>query len=300
MKVRDLLFCLFFGLGSPLFAKEYQVYLLAGQSNMDGFGDVSELPESYATFAGEVFIFHGNTAADDAPLDGEGVWKELTPGHGRGFKSDGVGWELSSRFGPELGFAKTMSSHNPDTRIALVKYSRGGSALDAKSTKNYGRWHVGYGRGAGVNQWDHCLATIRNAFADTDVDGDGELDHLVPAGILWMQGESDGLELGPATRYGDNLAVVVSLMRAALRDEDLPVVIGRISDSGLDDEDGRVWDFGNVVRAHQAMFCEGDENAALVTSTDGYGYSDKWHYDSAAYIDLGEAFAKAMIELQGE
>lgn len=294
-----LSFCLFaFFTTVLLSAKEYQVYLLAGQSNMVGYGYVKDLPEGYGEFAGEVRIFHGNMAEDDQPIDGRGLWQELAPGFGKGFKSDGVSNALSDRFGPELGFAKALSEDSPDTPIALIKYARGGTALDASSMENFGRWHVGYKRGEGVNQWDHCLATIRNAFADTDVDGDGELDQLVPAGIVWMQGESDGLELEPATRYAENLASIVSLFRAALRDEDLPVVIGRISDSGRDEEDGLVWDFGNVVRAEQAAFCEGDVNARLVTSTDGYDYSDKWHYDSAGFVDLGEQFGKSMLSLQ--
>lgn len=281
-------------------AKEYQVYLLAGQSNMDGYGYVKDLPEGYDSFPGEVRIFHGNMAADDEERDGRGIWAPLTAGHGKGFESDGESNVLSDRFGPELGFARVLSVQDPDTPIALIKYARGGTALDARSTRNFGRWHFEYKQGAGINQWDHCLATIRNAFADADIDGDGEVDQLVPAGIVWMQGESDGIEMGPASRYAANLAKAVALFRAALRDDDLPVVIGRISDSGLEEEDGLVWDFGNVVRAQQALFCEADANASLVTSTDGYGYSDKWHYDSAGFIDLGEQFGNAMLELRGE
>lgn len=300
MKKYPAIVALSLSIVSLVAAKEYQAYLLAGQSNMDGYGYVKDLPDGYAKFAGEVRIFHGNMAADDDPIDGRGIWEELVPGHGTGFKSDGTTNTLSNRFGPELGFAKTMCIRDPDTPIALIKYARGGTALDVRSTKNYGRWHAEYKRGVGINQWDHCLATIRNAFADADVDGDGELDQLVPAGIVWMQGESDGIELGPASRYSANLARIVALFRAALRDEDLPVVIGRISDSGWDEEDGLIWDFGNVVRAQQAAFCEKDANAALVTSTDAYEYSDKWHYDSAGFIDLGEQFGKAMLELQAE
>jgi len=35
-----------------------------------------------------------------------------------------------------------------------------------------------------------------------------------------------------------------------------------------------------------------------VASTDAYGYSDPWHYDSAGYLDLGTQFAIAVYELQ--
>jgi len=49
--------------------------------------------------------------------------------------------------------------------------------------------------------------------------------------------------------------------------------------------------------AGQAAFVEKDPSARLVTSTDSYGYSDPWHYDSAGYIDLGQRFAEAMLQM---
>ena len=60
-----------------------------------------------------------------------------------------------------------------------------------------------------------------------------------------------------------------------------------------------VWEYGEIVRAAQAEFVEADGNAALVTSTDEYGYSDPWHYDTAGYLDLGRRFAEAVVGLEG-
>jgi iduronate 2-sulfatase len=77
----------------------------------------------------------------------------------------------------------------------------------------------------------------------------------------------------------------------------MPVAIGRISDSH-NDTDSLVWTFGDAVREAQARFVAEDGNAALVTSTDNYGYSDKWHYDSEGYIDLGREFAEAIAGLR--
>jgi hypothetical protein len=88
----------------------------------------------------------------------------------------------------------------------------------------------------------------------------------------------------------------MNLIRAAFRTDDLPVVIGRISDSH-NDADGLVWDFGNVVRWQQAKYVNQDSRAALVTSTDNYDYSDKWHYDTKGYIDFGKQFAEKIEAL---
>jgi hypothetical protein len=219
-----------------------------------------------------------------------------------GFSSDGKENQYSERFGVELTFARRLKELNPEANIALIKYSRGGTSLAAEAAGQFGAWEPdfrgGQGKGKGVNQYDHFLATVRHAFADQDIDEDGEQDTLVPAGILWMQGESDAAYTPEiAQRYEANLKRLMDLVRAALRTDDLPVAIGRISDSGRDENDGKVWDHGQTVRAAQAAFVEKDGFAALVTSTDEYKYSDPWHYDTAGYLDLGKKFAEAAVEL---
>jgi lysophospholipase L1-like esterase len=286
-------------------AATYDLYYLGGQSNMDGYGRVEELPEDLQGPVEGVRIFHGNTAPDATPEDGRGVWSELRPGHGVGYESDGEGVRYSDRFGVELTFARTLRELDPEARIALVKYSRGGTSLDRAAALHFGSWDPDYpgGRESGTNQYDHFLATLRHATAVGDIDGDGEADTLVPKGIVWMQGEADAFHTADiARRYEAHLTRMMNLMRAALRVDDLPVVIGRISDSGQDEEegDGRVWNHGDVVRAAQASFVAHDPRAALVTTTDGYGYSDRWHYDSAGYLDLGREFARAVHGLRAD
>ena len=120
---------------------------------------------------------------------------------------------------------------------------------------------------------------------------------MIPAGILWMQGESDAGTAAVAKRYGRNLKRLMDLMRAALRVDDLPVIIGRISDSA-NDRDGKVWNYGGAVRQAQQDFVDSDDAAALVTETDEYGYSDPYHYDTAGYIEFGKRFAEAMHALR--
>ena len=282
----------------------YHLYYLGGQSNMDGYGRVEDLPTEIAGPVEGVMIFHGNTAADGVPVDGRGVWAELQPGHGGGYTSDGATAKLSDRFGVELTFARTLRELEPDAHIAIIKYSRGGSSIDRAAASYFGCWDPDYpgGTAAGVNQYDHFLATVRYALSVDDIDGDGESDTLVPTGIVWMQGESDAAHTKDiALRYEAHLKHLMDLVRAAFRTDDLPVVIGRISDSGQDtkENDGKVWNYGTAVRQAQESFVKNDGRAALVTSTDGYGYSDPWHYDSAGYIDLGKRFAVAMHGLQG-
>lgn len=295
MKIRFLATLLILS-SMGLSAKKYRVFYLGGQSNMDGYGYVNELPAELNQPVNGVYIFHGNTMPDGGEIGGQGVWEVLKPGHGVGHSSTFSGNNLSGRFGIELTFAREMQKLMPGENIALIKYSKGGTSIHIKAAGQFGCWDPDYSSKNGINQYDHFLATVKNALAVDDIDGDGENDELIPTGILWMQGESDGNDREIAGEYGANLKRLMDLMRAAFRTDDLPVVIGRISDSH-NDADGLVWDFGNIIRWEQAKFVNQDGHAALVTSTDNYNYSDKWHYDTAGYIDFGKQFARKMVPL---
>ena len=118
------------------------------------------------------------------------------------------------------------------------------------------------GENGHINQYDHFLSTVRHAFAIQDIDGDKQPDTLTPAGIIWMQGESDAGDKMIAQRYQANLKRMMDLIHAALRLDYVRVVIGRISDSGKDDyqkdlADGKVLDFGDTVHSSQGSggFC---------------------------------------------
>lgn len=271
----------------------YHLYYLGGQSNMDGYGLISDLPASLAGDLQGVMIYHGNTSADNTPVDGRGIWSTLCPGHGAGFSCDGTTNVYSDRFGVELSFAEKMDELFPDEKIAIIKYSRGGTSIDTAAAGGAGAWLPGYTGGNGVNQYDHFLATVKGAMAGKDIDGDGKKDRLIPSGILWMQGESDANNVYATSIYKENLAMLIDSIRSVFSAPDMPVVIGRISDS-RNDADSLVWTWGEALREAQAQYVAEDGNAVLVTSTDNYGYSDPWHYDSEGYIDLGRKFAGAI------
>ncbi len=281
----------------PAEPKTYRLYFLGGQSNMEGYGYVDELPDAMAGTAEGVMIFAGQAALDNETHGGIGTWQRLEPGFGTGFSTDGKTNTLSNRFGPELLFGRTLAERSPGTRVALIKYALGGSGL--ADGVGYGNWHPDFSDGAGLNQYDHALKTLRTAFARADIDGDGFTDRLIPSGIVWMQGEADAHHSqAAADQYRANLERLMGLLRAALRVDDLPVVIGRITDSGMAD-DGTVMDFIATVQQAQREFVDGDPCAAYVTITDDLGHlDDAWHYDTDGFVRMGTAFAEAMIELE--
>jgi len=274
-----------------------KVFFLGGQSNMDGFGYNKDLPKSLNKEFDNAWIFHGNPAPDGNLTGGQGTWATLKPGHGIGFSGYQNKNKLSNRFGVELSFVKHLQEVYLNEKIAIIKYSRGGTSIDSLAAGNFGSWEPDYNGKRGVNQYDHFLTTLKNAFATKDINGDGKEDYLQPVGIIWMQGESDSdktIEI--ANKYYTHLKRLMDLIRASLHTDDLPVVIGKISDSH-NNSVGKVWTYGELVQFAQEQYVKKDKNAAIVRSTKDYKYSDPWHYDSDGYIHLGEEFAKAFITL---
>ncbi|MEN8125412.1 MAG: sialate O-acetylesterase [Bacteroidota bacterium] len=274
-----------------------RLFYLGGQSNMEGYGQNSELHDSFKTEFKNVWIFHGNPTPDEKENGGLGKWDVLKPGHGVGFSSDGINNKLSDRFGIELSFAKKLQELYPNEKIALIKYSRGGSSIDSLAAGQFGSWEIDYSGTNGINQYDNFLVTIKEALKTKDIDGNGKDDLLIPSGIIWMQGESDAAYTEEiANRYYSNLKRLMDLMRASFYTDDLAVVLGKISDS-WNVKDGKVWEYGELVQYAQEKYAKTDKNAAIVRSTRYYKYSDPWHYDSNGYIDLGVKFAEAVYLL---
>ncbi len=272
------------------------VYFLGGQSNMQGYGFNKDLRNELKKEFKDVYIFQGNNVEDNKPNAGLGIWDNLKPGHGTDFSSDGKTNKLSDRFGIELSFAKKMQEINPKQKIAIIKYSRNGSSIDISGAPYFGTWDTEAISKTGKNQFDYFLKTVNNALSVGDINNDGIQDVLVPAGILWMQGESDANNEEVANRYFINLKKLMDLMLATFRNNNLPIVIGKISDSG-DDKDGKVWDFGELVQYAQEKYVRNQINVAIVRSTSNYKYSDKYHYDSTGYLDLGIQFANTLKQL---
>jgi len=278
----------------------FRLFYLGGQSNMDGFGFNTDLPESLNKEFKNVWIFHGNPVGDHQPNGGMGKWENLKPGHGTGFSTDGNVNNLSNRFGVEISFAQKLLELYPRDKIAIIKYSRGGSSIDSLAALHFGCWEPDYRDTTGINQYDHFLATMRNAMSVKDINSDGKEDYFLPSGIIWMQGESDaahGEEI--ASRYYSNLKRLMDLIRASLLTDDLPVVLGKISDS-WNVENGKVWEYCELVQYAQEKYVKTDGFAAIIRETRYYKYSDPWHYDSAGYIDLGMKFAEAVYQLNKE
>lgn len=272
------------------------LYILAGQSNMDGQGLVSDLPGFLSEIHDHAWIYDPNRRDDQQPIDDRGFWEKLKPGHGDGYQTDGKRSFLSDTFGPELSFVERLRDFNPEKKVLIFKYAKGGSSIHPDAATDWGCWHPDYNRGTGINQWTHFRHHLNRAIDMAEK----RFGSVKPAGIVWLQGESDASHTRTiAEEYTGNLSRVLNRMREEARDLTLPVVVGEISDSMLVcGKRQQTYPFGDIVKTAQRQFAEQDKHAALVTAPENHGFIDAWHYDSQTYIDLGVRFADAMMDLR--
>jgi hypothetical protein len=302
-----LLLLPFLGASSPGFKetatsdmKIVHVYLLAGQSNMDGLGLVAELPEEYRNPIEGVYIYNPNRKNDQEAIEDKGTWTTLKPGHGSGYAFDATGSRYSDKFGLELSFARTLLQQDPEQSIAIFKYAKGGASIHPDAAGNYGSWTPDFTIGNSINQWDHFEHHYKRAMGITDIDGDGKPEILKPAGILWLQGESDAVFTEAIARqYEDNLRNLMTRMRILTNDPSLPIVIARISES-MQGPNGVLLTYGDIVREAQASFALADINASYIDAPIDHGWSDPWHYDSKTYLDLGVLCAQSILKMNGK
>lgn len=276
--------------------KTYHVYVLAGQSNMEGYAPITDLPEELTEVRPDFPIFMGNMPYDHDRTGGRGLWAPLSPGFGKEFGSNGKENRLSKFFGPELTFAREMKRLRPEQNVALIKYARSGASI-AVGASHGGNWQPDYRGKNGLNQYDFAVQTIETAFAQGDIDGDGLRDQLIPAGLLWMQGEGDALASAPAEAYYLNLNNLIHHLRQTLRAPTLPLVIGKITDSHMN-AGGPMMPHIEQVHDAQGTFVSRDPCAAYLTETDDYAHAaDGWHYTADGYLRMGRTFARLLTTL---
>ncbi len=256
-------------------AEHYDVFILAGQSNMDGRGSAGDLTgelEKYAKPLDGVTIVYGNgpRVLTDSPQPlAPGL--SVPPG-----KKDAMGdvdkKPSIKKFGPEIGFAHAIAPAFPNKRILLIKSSKGGTSL--KKDWNPDEKQSLYGRM--ISLIDQTLKTLKDH-------GDTYTIHA----FLWHQGESDvGL---PAEEYEKLFIQFAGHLRKDLALPELPIVVGEVYDNGKR---------GRVLEALRAL-PKSLPHTALVSAKDLKTSDPGTHFDSASVITLGQRYAEQTLKLIG-
>jgi hypothetical protein len=283
-----------------------KVFILAGQSNMEGAGMIKADPLRNDGKGSLEYLVRSPETRDHYRhlVDSDGEWAtrddvwisyfdrrgELTVGYGA--KED--------RIGPELQFGHMVGDRYED-QVLLIKVAWGGKSLarDFRPPSSGGEIGPNY---------KELFIVVRDVLK--------KLDELFPdykgqgyelAGIAWHQGWNDRVNQEFNDAYEQNLGNFIRDARKELNIKDLPFVIAETGMSGPEEKHPRAL---SLMRAQAAVakLEEFKGNVAFVGTRDFYrppdvspsGQGYHWNSNAETYCLIGENMGKAMIELIGE
>ena len=267
-----MLLCAFFGMiVSTARAEHYEVFLLAGQSNMDGRGAKKDLTGDLAKWAGaqkDVLISFAAGGLKRTFTESKG-FVPLEPGYS-GTPGNKPGSLPTATFGPEVSLGRTLADGLPGKHVALIKYAEGGTSLKEDWSPT-----------AKDKLFEKYIAFVNKSLKELKDRG----DTYEVRGMIWHQGESDASL--PAEKYQEMLTAFIAAVRTNLAIKDLPFVIGEVFDNGGRDR----------VRAAQKAVAK-NVSSAFFVSAEGLKTSDKGtHFDAASQIELGKRLAEPLLKL---
>ncbi|HVX83802.1 MAG TPA: sialate O-acetylesterase [Phycisphaerae bacterium] len=260
-------------------AEHYDVFVLAGQSNMDGRAKVADLKgdlEKYAGPQADVKIAYSDSTARGAPLSSKG-WEELKPGFSVTTGKEKPRALPGPTFGPELSFGRAMADAlGKQHHVAIIKFAEGGTSL-AKD------WKVG----TDGKLYAQMLAFVSKSLDDMKAHG----DTFELRGFVWHQGESDATLT--AEQYEKLLTNLIEHVRTDLKPYrgnaagELPVVVGEVYDNHQRDS----------ILAAQRSVCEKVKDCALAGSNGLNTFDKGTHFDAESQIEMGKRMAAAMLTM---
>lgn len=322
MKYTILLLTMLLSLGAAARdnTKPVRVFILAGQSNMEGAGRIKADPKRNGGKGSLEFLVKDDaTKKHFAPLvDETGQWRTrndvwISYGDRRGPLTVGYG---SSRetIGPELGFGWVMGDALQEP-VLLIKCAWGGKSLAVDfRPPSAGKppYSLGQKTDAALAQdpsllgkyYREILSLTTNALADLRQLVPGSDGRYVLAGFGWHQGWNDRINDKFNAEYENNLAHFIRDIRQDLRAPGLPFVIAETGMTGPEETHPRAL----ALMKAQAAVAERPEfkgNVAFVStrafwrpadqSPSGQGYH--WNSNAETYYLIGESMGQAMKRL---
>jgi len=167
----------------------FHLYLLAGQSNMAGRGEITGRYKD----EGNVNVYM---------LNKNNEWVQAK--HPLHFDKPQV-----AGVGPGLAFAIKMAEQKPGIKVGVIPCAVGGSSIDV--------WKPGaYDSSTKTHPYDDAMKRIAIA-----------MQQGIIKGVLWHQGESNSTSAGAAD-YMAKLKTLVEQLRDSIHNKNLPFVAGEL------------------------------------------------------------------------
>ena len=279
-----------------------KVFILAGQSNMEGQGVVSmDHPDYYNGGKGNLVWSMKHSASaekmkhlktvkgqwvvrDDVQISFKARGKVRKGGLTIGY----TGYGGSTHIGPELQFGHVIGDHF-DEPILLIKTAWGGKSLyvDFRPPSSGGKVGPFYTK---------MIEEIYAALAEL------KYDNYELAGFVWMQGWNDMCTQPAIPEYAQNLVNLAWDIRKEFNTPNLPVVVGELGNGGPVKGPGGMADFRKAQqegtsRINNAVFVKTAGFARPKELSPNVGHGHHWCGNAESYFLVGDALAKAAIEL---
>jgi hypothetical protein len=275
-----------------------KVFILAGQSNMEGQGVVAmDHEQHYNSGKGNLVWSMTNSASKDKMKhlrDADGGWAvrddvEIS------FKAKGklrrggvtigyTGYGGESHIGPELQFGHVIGDHFAEP-VLLIKTAWGGKSLHKDFRPPRSGGEVG-------PYYKQMIEEVRAALGDQTY----EL-----CGFVWMQGWNDMVSKEATAEYATNLVNLAKDIRAEFDSAGLPFVVGELGNGGPAKEGSGM----QLFRVAQKIGTAQIERSVFVPTTDfarpkelspNMGHGHHWFGNAESYFLVGDALGHAMIE----
>jgi alpha-galactosidase len=284
-------------------AKPVKVFVLAGQSNMEGHGFVAAEPKRNEGKGSLEYVAKQPATADKfkhlLTKDGkwaqrDDVWVHYLDRKGKLTAGFGV---KDDRIGPELGFGWVVGDAF-DEPVLLIKLAWGGKSLGKDFRPPSAGGEVGPYYKEVIDRTKAVLSDLKKEFPEF-----GDRGYEL-AGFGWHQGWNDRINQAFNDEYEKNMAHFIRDVRKDLGAKNLPFVIAETGMNGPDEKHPRAL---SLMKA-QAAVAEHKEfqgNVAFVKtqhfwraeadSPTKQGYH--WNSNAETYYLIGDAMGKAMVKL---
>ncbi len=288
-----------------------KVFILAGQSNMEGHGVVKGQPGQLGTL--ETLSQAPATAARYKHLlDEDGNWivrDDVWLSYYEAKCPLTIGKSAArNAIGPELAFGWVVGDYLGE-QVLLIKFGPGGTSLAGPwRPPSSGDTRDGRQRGSGVgDQYDGMIAGVKKQLDNLKADFpqyDGQGYEIV--GFGWHQGWNDGCSAADVAEYEKNMVNFIRDVRKDLGVPKLPFVIGGSGFGGW----GQVIDRRLGVMAAQKAAAEREQFQGTVKYVETRSFFRDgpvsprpiryhWCCNAESYYLIGEGMGRAMVELLG-
>lgn len=300
--------------------KTVRVFILAGQSNMEGHGFVAADPSRNEGKGSLEYLVRSEKTKDrfQSLVDEQGKWivrrdvwisyldrqGKLTVGYGA----------RPDRIGPELGFGWVVGDYFEDP-VLLIKCAWGGKSLAVDfRPPSAGKipYSLGEKNDAAIaadpsiigKYYRETIEISKRTLDNLDAIFPGNNHNYVVMGFGWHQGWNDRINDSFNGEYEANMVAFIQDVRRDLNAPNMPFVIAETGMTGPEETHPRALSLMKA-QAAAASRPEFQGNVAFVKtqqywrakeeSPTGQGYH--WNTNAETYFEIGTAMGQAMVKL---